>query len=169
MVSEVIMLSELQQKNVWENWLSSEMRANYFADLANRYQSWQRALTWFTLIFSSGAALAIVTDWIPLGFEWIKAALALLTAAVSFLSLVQQNQKSATDCSDLHFRWNRLASEYEALWDDMYADDAELKLKMLTEKTAELSKSSTAFPYRERVMLKWQDYVQRHHGLSATV
>src|SRR3989304_9196569 len=99
MVSEVIMLSELQQKNVWENWLSSEMRANYFADLANRYQSWQRALTWFTLIFSSGAALAIVTDWIPLGFEWIKAALALLTAAVSFLSLVQPNQKSGTDCS----------------------------------------------------------------------
>ncbi|MCH8267317.1 MAG: hypothetical protein IH846_07365 [Acidobacteria bacterium] len=162
------MLSELQQKNVWENWLSSEMRANYFADMANHYQSWQRALTWLTLIFSSGAALAIVTDWTPLGFEWIKVVLALLTAAVSFLSLVQQNQKSAMECSDLHFRWNRLASEYEALWDDMYAGDAELKLKLLAEKTAELSRSGTAFPYRERLMLKWQDHVQRHHGLSAT-
>ena len=162
------MLSELQQKNVWENWLSSEMRANYFADMANHYQSWQRALTWLTLIFSSGAALAIVTDWTPLGFEWIKVVLALLTAAVSFLSLVQQNQKSAMECSDLHFRWNRLASEYEALWDDMYADDAELKLKLSAEKTAELSRSGTAFPNRERLMLKWQDHVQRHHGLSAT-
>ena len=163
------MLSTLQQKNVWENWLSSEMRANYFADLANRYQFRQRALTWFALIFSSGAALAIVTDWAPPGFEWIKAALALLTAAVSFLSLVQQNQKSAMECSDLHFRWNRLASEYESLWDDMYADDAELKLKALGEKEAELSRSSTAFPYRERVMLKWQNHVEKHHGLSATV
>ena len=90
------MLSELQQKNVWENWLSAEMRANYFADMANHYQSWQRALTWLTLIFSSSAALVIVTDWAPQGFEWIKAVLALLTAAVSFLSLVQQNQKSAS-------------------------------------------------------------------------
>ena len=162
------MLSQLQQKNVWENWLSSEMRANYFADLANRYQFRQRALTWCTLLFSSSAALAIVTDWSPQGFEWIKAALALLTAAVSFLSLVQQNQKSAMECSDLHFRWNRLACEYEALWDDMYTEDAELKLKALGEKEAELSKSSTAFPYRERVMLKWQNHVERHHGVSAT-
>ena len=161
------MLSELQQTNVWENWLSSEIRANYFADLAIRYQSRQRSLTLFTLIFSSGAAFAIVTDWSPQGFEWIKAALALLTAAVSFLSLVLQNQKSAMECSDLHFRWNRLASEYEALWDDMYAEDAEMKLKALGEKEAELSKSSTAFPYRERVMLKWQNHVERHHGVSA--
>ena len=162
------MLSQLQQKNVWENRLSSEMRANYFADLANRYQFRQRALTWFTLLFSSGAAFAIVTDWTPEGFEWIKAALALLTAAASLLSLVEQNQKSATVCSDLHFRWNRLASEYESLWDDMYAADAELKLKALGEKEAELSRSSTASPYRERVMLKWQDHVERHHRVSAT-
>ena len=164
------MLSQLEQKNVWENWLSSEIRAYYFADLANRYQARQRVLTWLTLIFSSGAAFAIVTDWAPERFEWIKAALALLTAAVSFLSLVQQNQKSAMDCSDLHFRWNRLASEYEALWDDMYAADAELKLKALGEKEAELSKSSIGFPDRdqERVMLKWQNHVERHHGLSAT-
>ena len=168
MVLGAIMLFQLQQKDVWENWLSSEMRANYFADMAYRYQFRQHALTWLTLIFSSGAALAIVTDWAPPGFEWIKAALALLTAAVSFLSLVQQNQKSAMECSDLHFRWNRLANEYEALWDDMYADDAELKLKLLAEKAAELSRSGTAFPYRKRLMLKWQDHVQKHHGLSAT-
>lgn len=163
------MLSQLQQKNVWENWLSSEIRANYFADLANRYQSRQRVLTWLTLVFSSGAAFALVADWAPQGFEWVRAALALFAAAVSLLSLVEQNQKRATECSDLHFRWNRLASEYEALWDDMYADDAELKLMLLAEKTAEVSKSSTAFPYRERVMLKWQIHVQRHHGVSATV
>lgn len=162
------MLSEIQRKNVWENWLSAEMRANYFADMANRYQFRQSAFTWLTLLFSSGAAFVVVTDWAPQGFGWVKAGLALLTAAVSLLSLVQQNQKRATECSDLHFRWNRLASEYEALWDDMYADDAELKLKMLAEKTAELSKSSTAFPYRKRVMLKWQEHVERHHRVSAT-
>ena len=163
------MLSQLQQRNVWENWLSSEMRANYFADLANRYQFRQSAFTWLILLFSSGAAFAVVTDWAPQGFGWIKGVLTLFTAAVSLLSLVQQNQKRATECSDLHFRWNRLASEYEALWDDMYTDDAELKLKALGEKESELSRSSTAFPYRERVMLKWQNHVQRHHGLSATV
>ncbi len=163
------MLSQHQQKNVWEGWLSSEMRANYFADIASRYQFRQLAFTWVTLLASSGAAFAIVTDWSPQGYEWIKAALALITAAISLLSLVLQSQKNAMECSDLHFRWNRLAMEYEALWNDMYADGAEAKLKGLKEKEAELSKSSTAFSYRKRVMLKWQDHVERHHGLSATI
>ncbi len=31
------MLSELQQRRVWEGWLSAEIRANYFADLSSGY------------------------------------------------------------------------------------------------------------------------------------
>lgn len=162
------MLSQLQQQSVWENWLSSEMRANYFADLANRFRVWQTSLTWLTLLSSSGAFAAIIGNWTPYGHEWPKPLLALITAAASLLSLVQHNQQRSMDCSDLHFRWNHLAADYQALWDDMYAEDAEFRLKDLTEKTAELSKSSTAFPYREKVMLKWQDHVQSHHRLSST-
>ncbi|MBI4479560.1 MAG: hypothetical protein HY651_06015 [Acidobacteria bacterium] len=161
------MLTQMQQKNVWEGWLSAEMRAYYFAEMANRYQTLQRVLTWLTLIFSSSAAVAVLSDGAPEGFEWIRGALVLLTAAVSLLALVQQNQKRATDCSDLHFRWNRLASEFESLWDNVYAEDAATKLALLEEKAAELSRSSTAFPYKKRVMLKWQIHVERQHGVSA--
>jgi fucose 4-O-acetylase-like acetyltransferase len=161
------MLSELQQKAVWESWLSSEIRANYFADLSYRYQFRQRALTWLTLAFSSGAFATLVTDWLPVEFAWIKAALVFLAAALSLWSLVVQNQKNATDCSDLHFRWNKLAGEFESLWGHMYSEDAAILLEALKEKGAELSKSGTAFPNKARLMEKWQEHVVQHHTADA--
>src|SRR5580692_223154 len=160
------MLSELQRKDVWEGWLGGEIRANYFADMCGRYQSHQKTLTWMTLIFSSGAAATFIADWLPADKQWIKPALALLTAGVSFLTLLQQYLRRVTECADLHFRWNRLANEYKRLWDEMYAPEALSRLCELEEKEAELSKSSTAIPNHPRTMLKWQDYVQRQHNLA---
>jgi len=164
MASVTMMLSEHQQKNVWEGWLSSEMRANYFADLSGRYQRRQQYLTWLTLVFSSGAFGTLVTDWVPKGWAPV---LALLTVCLSLASLVAQNQKKAFECSDLHFRWSRLASDYEALWDDMYSEEAVSRLRALDERGAELSRSGTALPYKENVMKKWQRHVERHHGVPA--
>lgn len=157
------MLSELQRKDVWEGWIGGEIRANYFADMGGRFQSQQKALTWMTLLFSSGAAATFIADWLP---QWVKGVLMLLTAGISFLMLLQQNQKRVTECADLHFRWSRLANQYKALWDDMYAPDAPERLHALEDKEAELSKSSMAIPNNERAMLKWQDYVTRQHGLT---
>ena len=160
------MLSELQQKDVWEGWIGAEIRANFFASRCAYYQTQQKVLTWLILVFSSGAAVSFLANGVP---EWVKPTLALLTAAVSIFSLVQQNQKRSTDCADLHFRWNRLGSEYKALWDDFYSPDSPSKLQALEEKEAELSKSSTVIPNDERAMLKWQDYVQRQHGLASAL
>ena|SRR5271166_370221 len=160
------MLSELQQKDVWEGWIGAEIRANYFASLCARYQTQQKVLTWLTLVFSSGAAVSFLLSGVP---EWVKPVLALLTAVVSIFSLVQQNQKRTTDCADLYFRWNRLGSEYKALWDDMYSPEAPAELRALEEKEAELSKSSTAIPNDPHAMSKWQDYVQKQHGLASAV
>src|SRR5438105_6841124 len=137
------MLSELQRKNVWEGWLSAEIRANYFADLSYQYQHRQQVLTWLTLVFSSGAFITFITDWIPVEWEWVRPFFAALTAAVSLWAVVGQYHKVATDCSDLHFRWNRLSAAYEALWDDMYSDEAPVTLHALKEQDAELSKSGT--------------------------
>ncbi|HUY15025.1 MAG TPA: hypothetical protein VMX16_15565 [Terriglobia bacterium] len=162
------MLSELQQKAVWETWLSSEMRANYFADMGSSYRRRQSALTWLTLVFSSGAFLAIITNAPASWSNWLKPGLALITVAVSLLLLVMQNQKKAADCSDLHYRWSRLASQYQRLWDNMYSDQAPERLRELNEKSAELSKSSLGIPYKESIMLRWEDHVLRHHGVAAT-
>jgi hypothetical protein len=158
------MLSELQRKDVWEGWIGGEISANYFADRCSYFQTEQKLLTLMTLLFSSGAAVTFITDWLPL---WVKPVLMLLTAAISLYLLLQQSQKRVTECADLHFRWNRLAGEYKALWDDMYSPDALERLRSLEEKEAELSQSSIAIPNNERAMLKWQDYVINQHRLTS--
>ena len=156
------MLTELQQRDVWERSLASEMRANYYGDLAERLSSLQTKLSWTTLLLSSGAAAAILGDaHMPSNLWFLKLALALLAAGVSFASLTMQNPKRSIDCSDLQFRWNRLASEYEALWNDVYADSASVTLANLTEKSAELSRSlgRAGVKYQKRLMEKWENYV----------
>ena len=162
------MLSELQQKDVWEGWIGAEIRTSYFADMAQGYQTQQKVFTVMILLFSSGAAATFITDWLPENMAWVKPLLALITATLSFINLIQQNQKRVTECSDLHFRWNRLASEYKSLWGDMYSEEARARLEGLEEKAAELSKSSMAIPNKKRTMLKWQAYVNEQHGLATT-
>jgi hypothetical protein len=161
------MLSELQQKRVWEGWFSAEVRANYFADLAGAYHQRQRWATWAAVFSSSGAVIAFLAN-LPPAWAWVAPAFALVTAGLSGYSLVAHYQEHAVASSDLHFRWNRLASDYEALWDEMYASDAPARLAALVERGAELSKSATVagLLYQERRMLKWQELVERHHAAA---
>jgi hypothetical protein len=160
------MLSPLQQKRVWEGQLASEIRAIYFADLCNHYQRIQRIVTWLTLAFSSGAAATLLADWLPPRFAFLKPTFALATAGLSLWSLVENNHKRATDCSDLQFRYRKLARGFESLWDDMYSPDAQKTLDDLEAKSADLEKSSLAFPEGKRRMTKWQDHVERQHASS---
>lgn len=157
------MLSELQQKRVWEGRLSSEIRANYFADLSGGYHRKQHRVTWAMIVLSSSAAGAFVASF-PSKYAWVAPTLSLLTAALSGYSLAVQNHKSAIDSADLYVRWSKLASEYELLWDNMYAEQAKDKLAELTESAIELSKIATAFPVIEKRLLKWQDYVEQQHA-----
>ncbi len=162
------MLSELQRKTVWEGWLSAEIRADYFADLSWRYQRRQGIATWLMLFTSSGAFvtfLGALNSILPKESAWlVSAGLSLFTAVLSGYSLIAQNPKRAIDSTDLHFRWNKLAIEYQDLWDNMYADDARAKLMELVEKDAEISKAGNAFPAKERMLLKWQKRVEMHHS-----
>jgi hypothetical protein len=155
----VIMLTALQQREVWEGMLGAEIRSNYFADLSGRYARKQRIATWATLAFSSGAVAALIATW-P---DYVRITLAAITAGISAYSVVMQNQKLAVDSSDLHARWSRLANDYRRLWDDMYAEDALSVLDGLLQREEELSKAGTAFPNRRRVMEKWEAHVVAHH------
>ena len=160
------MLSELQRTTVWEGWLGAEIRANYFADMRGHYQAQQKWFTWMILISSSGAAATLITDWLPRNWQWVKPVLALVTAALSFLLLLQQNQKRSTECADLHFRWSKLANKYKALWDDMYSPDALNTVRGLEEEEVELSKGGIGMPNNEKSMLKWENHVLRQHHLA---
>jgi hypothetical protein len=157
------MLSTTQQRTVWEGWLSAEVRALYFADLGHRYQHRQALVTWFVLACSSGAFAALLADWLPARFAWVRIALAFATAALSLWSLVAHYQKNVTDCTDLHFRWNTLATRYQTLWDHMYDPEAELTLQQLKQIAAEISKSSMAFPNDPARVGKWLDLVVAQH------
>ena|SRR5947207_2715852 len=154
------MLNEPQRTRVWEGWLSAEIRANYFAELSHGYYRKQRWASWLTLVASSGAAITLIGATLPV---WVPSVLALSVTALSVWSLVVQHQKCAVDSADLHFRWNRLAAQYEALWADMYADDAAARLKALDEEAAQISKVSTSFPARHRRLTYWQRYVEEQH------
>jgi outer membrane murein-binding lipoprotein Lpp len=155
------MLSEAQQKRVWEGMLSSEIRSNYFADFSGRYYARQRWATWGALVASSGAVVAVLAD-LPDSLAWLRIALPLATAALSGYSVVAQNQKYAVDAADLHSRWNRLAKDYEKLWENVYANDAQETLSSLDDRAVELSKAGAGFKYDERSMLRWQEQVERH-------
>ena len=161
------MLSELEQKAVWEHWLGAEIRANYFADLSYRYQRHQRALTWFTLATSSGAFVTLVTDVLPPSVAaWLRPVLTLVPAALSLWMLVAQNYQQATACSDLHFRWHTLADDFERLWGHMHDDAADRTLQRLTRRVAEASRSGVPLPNNPKLMEKWQDHVERHHAAA---
>ena len=114
-------------------------------------------MTWALFFASSGALLTLMgaTSFPP----WLAAT----TAALSVLSLVAQNQKRSTDCSDLHARWQTLANDYQSLWDDMYTSDAPSKLDALRKREVEIGKTSNTFSNRKKRMAYWQHHVQRHH------
>jgi hypothetical protein len=155
------MLSEAQQKRVWEGMLGAEIRANYFADLSARLQGRQRAATWLALVLSSGAVVSVVAS-MPPEESWIRIALTVAATGVNLYSVVKQNQKFAVDASDLHARWNRLAKDYESLWENVYANDAPAQLSGLEDRNIELSKAGSGFKYEKRRMLKWETHVVAH-------
>ncbi len=157
------MLSDHQQEQVWTGWLESEIRAAYFADLVQRFQGVQKALVVLSLFLSSGATITLLTTIVPPQLGWVKPLLTLLAAAISLWSLVAKYERSATECADLHFRWNKLAMAYEDLWGNMYEDEAAGTLNQLREEDASISKSSTSMPSYVGLLRKAQKNILMHH------
>jgi hypothetical protein len=157
------MLSEFQQDELWRDWISAEIRADYFADMGTRYARLHNWLTWLTLFFSCGTVFAVIGN-LPTGYGWLKPGLALITTALSLFSVVMQNPKKSSECADLHFKWNRLATGYQSVWNNVYSDDAEPRFADLVEKEAELSKASLAIPNKPKLVEKWERHVLSHRA-----
>ena len=164
-VAEQPALNEPQIKRTWEGMLGAEIRANYFADLVSRYNAEQKWLTWGTLFLSSGAFVSILAE-LPPEFQWLRAALVGLTAALSLWSVVRENHKNAVEAANLHSRWLKIANVYTDVWENIYLADAKEKLDAATALEAEASGASSGFPYEKGRMLKWERHVVAHHGLQ---
>lgn len=155
------MLSEGQREQVWECWLAAEIRAAYFGELAQWFHRIHRLVNLCLLVLSSGAFVAVVAK---VGPPWLLPVLSAFATILSIYALVSQFVKSAVESRDLHARWNRLANDYRDLWNNVYATDAQERLARLNERRAEASASGLgmALPYREKRMLKWEEYVIQH-------
>jgi len=160
-------MSDEQIRRVWEGLLSTEILANYFSELSNRYHRRQRVTTWASLFLSSGTLVSLLLS-IPDYWVLARPFLALLAAGVSAYAVAVQNQKLATDCADLFTKWDRLTSEYQAIWENVDSGDAVQRLVRCEETGRELSRAGTAFPNQEKRMLKWQAYVEERRRASAT-
>ncbi len=155
-------LSDDQQTLVGEGLIGSETRAQYFGELVPRLRNRQRWLTVGSLVLSSGAAISLLTSAFP-NYNWAKALLAIASAVLSAISLVSSNEKNAIEASDLHYRWQTLATAYRNLWSNMYAEDAVELLHHLQEQEATVSKSSTAMPNITKLVLKAEENVIMHY------
>ncbi len=112
---------------------------------------------------SSGAALTLVSSILPPSLNWIKAALAVLTAIVSAFSLAMRNERNAIECRDLHSRWNSLALGYQELWSDVTSEEAVQILRNLKEREIAVSTSSVVMPENLKLLSEMQDDVLMHH------
>ena len=156
----VLQLTEHQQRRVWDGWFRSEVRAQYFAALAGRYDRYQTTVTWLTLISSSSAVVAILAG-LPGKLSLAAPFLALLTSGISFYSLARQLEKKAAQARDLHTQWSKLADRYRDLWENMYDERATTRLAELDEKAIELGELGTFFPAKEKLIQKMHANVQR--------
>jgi hypothetical protein len=96
---------------------------------------------------------------LPANLHWLRGTAALLSACVSLVSVVLQLQKTATDCSELHWKWNRLAGLLEILRHNPEEAHAPQEFKRLADQAAELSKSGSSIKLKQRVLDKWKQHV----------
>ena len=134
-------LDSNQRKALYAEWWGAEARSCYFARLGARFSRIHQIITGSSLILSSGAFAAIAADPHVQGFIWAKLGLPAVTAVINGFSLVRQYSKRAYDCSELYFKWSKVAAECRDLWFDMYDPLAPKRWKAILEKGPEISKS----------------------------
>ncbi len=157
------MLTEEQITSVWERQISAEVRALYFADLASRYTTQKQWITGLSFFLASGAAATLLAK----SPTWLPILLACITALLSAYSVARSLDGATRTMSKFQFSWSELASGYEALWNNIYTDDASARLERLIARERDLSsQASTEAPNDQKRMSYWQTQVFRQHHLE---
>ena len=156
------MLSDYQQKIVWEGMLGAETRAQYFARMSSLFQKYQKILTWTNLVLTSSATLALLAT-MPDCYKWIPKVLALFATIGSTWLLVSRYERNAMGMTELHRRWNTLALKYRTLWANCYEEDAQARLDEAQKEEVAISAESVAFPNNRSLMKESQLNVQMLH------
>jgi len=122
-------------------------------------KKWITALSFF---LSSGAAATVLAR-MP---GWVPILLSLAAAAITAYATVFGLDSRTRSMADLYWRSNQLASDYERLWNNVYAEDAAKTLSDLLRRDADIAKIAvTEAPSDQKRMGRWRDYVFVQHDL----
>lgn len=157
------MLTQIQQRVVWERWFQSEVRALYYADLASLYRRRQSWITWGSLFSSSGALVTVVVTLVSPRWPWLPAVVALIPTGLSLYALTANYLQRAAEATELQLRWHAFAHENRRLWDEMHTEGAQQRFAELDVESRELSSLSNRLPYEEQRMDRWWEVVAKQH------
>lgn len=163
------MLTESQIDRVWKCLIAAEVRALYFAELANLHMTRQRRLSWIGLFLTSGAfgsVLALAANVAPAITIWSSVLLGAVATGIALYRTVWSTPSDASAAARLYSRWNRLAAECQTLWETTWSDDAESRLARCEERSREVSEESLGFPADERRLTHWEGYVLLQRGVQ---
>jgi hypothetical protein len=159
----ISVLTEFQINRVWENMLAAETRSLYFGDLACRFTRYKQWITGLSFFLSSGAAASLIAK----APEWVPLILALIVAGATAYSMAVSLDRKVGTMVKLHSSWNRIAKEYERLWNHAYAEDAEKQLDIIIQSEKEPSElAATDAPNDQKLLGKWQDRVFAMYHLT---
>lgn len=158
------MLNGLQVGQVWENMLAAETRSLYYVDLASRYTRRKQWITGLSFFLSSGAAATLIgkaPGWVPL-------LLSIVVAGITAYSMAVGLDRKIGTLAKLHSSWNRIAQEYDRLWNHAGDGDAEDQLAKIIRLEWEPSElATTDAPNDQKLLGEWQDRVFSLHHLTA--
>ena len=143
------MTGEQLRRNVWEEMLYAQMRAQYFAELVQSYARRDKWLRVLVLVASSGA---VATGFISTGLKIVPP---IVAALGSFWLLLSGYPSLQREAAELYSGWNKLGTEYERLWNHLDASDVENRFHSLYTRGDELSALGAKFPNNRKRLDHW--------------
>jgi hypothetical protein len=145
---------DIFKKVVWEEMLYAQMRSNYFAELVRHYLRWDKGLRALALVASSGVVVTVLSQ---ANAEVLKFGVPIIAVAVSFWLLLSQYTSMARDASELHSGWSAVARDYEGVWTNLYAADAQARYQQIYDRAESLSTRGAKFPDKKDRLNYWLD------------
>ena len=157
------MLTPTQTDTAWRKMAEAEVRSLYFDELATRYSRQKQWIITLSFFLSSGAAITALGQVAPI---WVVGLLGLAVAGLTAYSIGFNLEDKAVSMAKLHASWERLAHDYERLWNRWYESDAERVLDELRHRAIELSEAGVKAPYRPDRIKRWSKHVYSSYSHS---
>ncbi len=142
------------QKLVWEEMLYAQMRSNYFAELVRHYMRWDKGLRALALLATSGVVVTVLSQ---ANADLLRFGVPIIAAAISFWLFLSQYTSMARDASELHAGWSAVARDYEGVWTNLSAADAQVRYQQIYDRAETLSMSGAKFPKKQDRLNYWLD------------